>query len=151
MNDRKIILGVIVMLTLATTIAISPTLQQTDGGRDSDTFTRAAPLAISGDSIYVAWWSNKTGNEEVMFRASSDGGKTFGDKINLSNTTDADSQDAEIATDAMNVVVTWWELNQTSNEPVLKMSSDGGKTFGPLIKLANNGTIGTGEAKPLLP
>jgi hypothetical protein len=41
--------------------------------------------------------------------------------------------------------------NQTSNEPVLKMSSDGGKTFGPLIKLANNGTIGTGEAKPLLP
>ena len=26
-----------------------------------------------------------------MFRASTDGGATFGDKINLSNTTDADS------------------------------------------------------------
>jgi hypothetical protein len=28
----------------------------------------AAPLAVSGDNIYVAWWTNKTGNDEVMFR-----------------------------------------------------------------------------------
>jgi hypothetical protein len=31
-----------------------------------------------------------------MFRASVDGGVTFGDKINLSNSTDADSIDAEL-------------------------------------------------------
>jgi hypothetical protein len=30
------------------------------------------------------------GTEQVMFRASNDGGATFSDKINLSNTTDAD-------------------------------------------------------------
>jgi hypothetical protein len=30
-----------------------------------------------------------------MFRASTDGGKTFGDKINLSNSTKSDSQDAQ--------------------------------------------------------
>ena len=59
----------------------------------------------------MAWWTNKTGNDEVMFRASTDAGKTFGDKINLSNTTDADSTRVEIDSDADNVVVTWWETN----------------------------------------
>jgi hypothetical protein len=33
----------------------------------------AATIAISGDNIYIAWWTNKTGNDEVMFRASDDG------------------------------------------------------------------------------
>jgi hypothetical protein len=35
-------------------------------------------------NIYIAWWTNNTeenGNEEVMFRASNDGGATFEDKI----------------------------------------------------------------------
>ena len=79
-----------------------------------------------------------------MFRASSDGGKTFGDKINLSNTPGVDSINAEIDTAGNNgVVVTWWErANATSNEPVMKISNDNGKTFGPLLKLSTNGTIG---------
>ncbi len=153
MNDRKIILGIITMITLTTVAAnsLQSQLQLTDAfkGQDGSREVAKAPVAISGDNIYAVWWTNKSGNDEVMFRASSDGGKTFGEKTYLSNTTNADSQDAEIAADGMNVVVTWWERNQTSNEPVLKISSDFGKTFGPLIKLANNGTIGTGELKPL--
>ena len=47
----------------------------------------AAPIATSGDNVYITWWRNKTGNMEVMFRASTDNGVTFADKINLSNTT----------------------------------------------------------------
>ena len=46
-----------------------------------------APIATSGDNVYITWWTNKPGNEEVMFRASTDNGATFGDKIKLSNTT----------------------------------------------------------------
>ncbi len=41
------------------------------------------PFATSGDNIYVAWSTNKTGNYEVMFRASTDGGATFTGKIKL--------------------------------------------------------------------
>ena len=41
-----------------------------------------------------------------MFRVSNDAGATFGDKINLSNTTSTDSVDVQIATDGGNVVVT---------------------------------------------
>jgi hypothetical protein len=85
------------------------------------------------------------GNEEVIFRASTDGGATFGDKINLSNTTNADSTRAEIDSDADSVVVTWWETNQTSDTPVMKVSGDNGATFGPSLVLAKNGTIGEAE------
>jgi hypothetical protein len=111
---------------------------------------RKAPVEISGDNVYVTWWSNRTGNDEVMFRASTDAGKTFANKINLSNTTNTDSTDAEIAADGVKVIVTWWERNQTSSEPVMIISTDAGKTFGPLLKLATNGTIGTGEVKPVI-
>jgi hypothetical protein len=102
-----------------------------------------APVVISGDNIYVAWWTNNTenGNEEVMFRASNDAGQTFGDKINLSNSPDADSWRVEIAAEGADVVVTWWETNQTSDTPIARLSTDGGQTFGPMLRLAVNGTI----------
>lgn len=147
MNTNSI-LGVIVSLTLLATIAASPqyshqaAVDQSGGKRMA-----AAPTVISGDNIYVAWWTNNTANnnEEIMFRASTDGGATFDDKINLSNTTNADSWRAEIASDVDSVVVTWWETNQTSDTPVMRVSTDNGATFGPMLTLATNGTIGEGE------
>lgn len=55
--------------------------------RSSDT-----PIATSGDKdVYIAWPSNKTGNNEVMFKASTDGAKTFSDKMNLSNSSKSES------------------------------------------------------------
>ena len=49
-------------------------------------------------------------NGQVIIKASTDRGKTFGDKINLSNSTEAESQDAQIDTfgnNGNNVIVTW--------------------------------------------
>jgi hypothetical protein len=161
MNVRNI-LGVIIGITLVTTLGI--TLQRTyaaieDGaqlistdqnGRQkatTQTFNQVtrAPMALSGDNLYIAWWTNESGNWEIMFRASNDSGQTVGDKINLSNSTGAESQDVEIAAEGDNVIVTWWERNATSNEPVLRISSDNGQTFGSLLRLATNGTIGQGR------
>ena len=146
MNDRTIILGVVISIILVTTIVVSPILQQQAAfGIERTAHNGKAPLAINGDNVYVAWWTNKTGNDEVLFRASTDKGQTFGDKINLSNTTDAESTRAEIDAGENNVAVTWWETNDTSDVPVMKVSNDNGKTFGPLLKLGANGTIGSGE------
>ena len=119
-------------------------LTESGGGDNNDVCEGIdAPIATSGDNIYIGWWTNTTGNHEVMFRASADNGQTFSDKINLSNSTDADSQDAEIeATEGGDVIITWWERNATSNEPVTRISNDNGVTFGPVLTLATNGTIG---------
>ena len=128
------------MMALATTIGVIPMLLQQSVYAPGA--PRAAPPAVTGDNVYVAWWSNKTGNDEVLFRASTDKGQTFEDKINLSNTPDAGSERVGIDSDGDSVVVTWWETNETSEFPVMRVSDDNGKTFGPLLKLAANGTLG---------
>ena len=97
--------------------------------------------------MYVVWWTNRSGNWEVMFRASNDGGQTFGDKINLSNSPDTQSRTAEILAVGDSVFVTWWELNENvhphTNGSVLRVSTDTGQTFGPVVMLGSNGTIST--------
>ena len=143
MIGRKIILGVIMIITL-TTITTAGRLHQAEAVSAPEETKRAAaaPVAAFENDVYVAWWTNKTGNDEVMYRVSSDAGKTFTDKINLSNTPNSDSTDVEISADEGKVVITWWERSQTTNEPVIRISSDGGKTFGPILKLASDGKIG---------
>jgi hypothetical protein len=95
------------------------------------------PIATSGNNVYLVWPSNKTTADfEIMFKASTDNGKTFSPKINLSNSTGVDSERPEIAASGNNVYVSWWERNQTSNEPVLRVSNDNGKTFGDKIMLS---------------
>ena len=159
MSIRKMAIGIVFATILATTITATPIVQQqlaeasTVGKAEKSARTcgcTMAPLAISGENVYVAWWTNNTGNniDEVMFRSSTDGGTTFGDKINLSNTTDADSTRVEIAGEGDNVVVSWWETNQTSDTPVARISTDAGQTFGPMLMLATNGTIGEAEEEP---
>lgn len=64
--------------------------------------------------MYVTWASNKTGNWEVLFRASHDNGKTFSEKINLSNTTASNSAHSDIAASGNNVFVSWHD-NKTGN------------------------------------
>ena len=139
MNDKKTSVGV-VMITLGTIIGITsmtPILllqQSVQGWTDPDPTpvrARNAPLAISGNNIYVVWFNDKTpaGDGEVFFRVSTDAGKTFGEKINLSNTPNFDSVDVQLAEDEGKVAVSWWERNQTSDEPVMRISADNGKTF----------------------
>jgi hypothetical protein len=72
-------------------------------------------LAISGNNVCIVWWTNKTGNWEVVFKASANGGKTFGEQMNLSNYTYSQSQNAQTAASGNKVYVSWWERNQTSN------------------------------------
>jgi hypothetical protein len=145
--NQKLGLAVIVMITIGITAMAMVRMQSAEAiltgpgpGR-----SQAAPVAMTGDNIYVAWWTNKTANnnDEVMFRASTDAGKTFGDKINLSNTANADSNRVEISGDANSnsVVVTWWKTNQTSDVPVMRVSTDNGETFGKTIMLSVNGPI----------
>jgi hypothetical protein len=153
----KPILGVVIGISLVATLGAIPTLLTQLPEADATPRSQVkikfpegaeeAPVVISGDNMYVTWWTNKTANnnEEIMFRASTDGGTTFGDKINLSNTTNADSTRAEIAGEGDNVIVSWWETNQTSDTPVTRISTDAGQTFGPLLMLAANGTIGEAE------
>jgi hypothetical protein len=93
-----------------------------------------APIAASGDNVYVTWWDNKTGNWEVFFARSTDGGETFDDTINLSNAKGR-SEDANIAASGDNVYVTWWDNKTGTREVFFRASTDNGETFGNTIML----------------
>jgi hypothetical protein len=178
MKKTKGILGVILsaitllIIIIIITIGLSPILllsiqqqQSTEakveaGSEKNRTVSPAADIAVSADNIYVVWWSNKTtssttggGDWEVFFRASTDGGKTWGDKMNLSNSKGIVSNNAQVAAEAQGkgVYLTWWETNENvnpyTNEPVMRISTDEGKTFGPILKLDSNSVIGSSSSQ----
>ena len=142
MNIRNLLVVTILGITLlASAIPLMPT-QSADGQKQTFSAKLPASSVTSGENVYIVWANNKTGIPDVMFRASTDGGQTFNDKINLSNSSDVDSTDAAISAEGGSVTVTWWETNDTSQEPLVRTSSDNGATFGPIMNLAANGTIG---------
>jgi hypothetical protein len=73
-----------------------------------------ASIAASGKNVYVSWCDNRTaGNNEIFFARSIDNGQTFGEAINLSNSTGG-SADNQITAQDNNVHIVWWD-NKTGN------------------------------------
>ena len=68
-----------------------------------DTGGVPAIIVASDENVYVVWGNNDTvnNNSEVMFRASIDGGQTYGDKVNLSNSTGSNSTDFDVEINAL--------------------------------------------------
>src|ERR687896_1746429 len=101
-----------------------------------------APIATSGNNVYIAWPSNQTGHLEILFRASSDNGQTFIDKVNLSNTPNVDSIDPQLATSGNHVYVSWWEdYGNGTRTPFFTASNDNGRTFQSVMSLSDDGPI----------
>ena len=73
-----------------------------------------------------------------MFKASNDGGQTFGDKISLSNSTNGTSVEADVTAFGNNVYVTYADNKTGDADGYIRTSNDDGKTFGPEFKLTNN-------------
>jgi len=89
------------------------------------------------NTIYVGWEDNSTGNYELLFTKSTDGGTTFSDPINLSSN-NGTSEDGTI-TELNGTVYVGLSDNSTGNyEILLAKSADGGTTFTDPINLSNN-------------
>jgi lipopolysaccharide export LptBFGC system permease protein LptF len=97
----------------------------------------AAPIATSGNNVYIAWSNNDTGRWNVFFAKSVDGGKTFGNTIMLSapNKGGVVNQNVELASSVSNVYVTWWTNKTGTLMPIFRASNDTGDTFGKPIML----------------
>src|SRR5215217_6075433 len=75
-------------------------------------FSEHPQIAISENNVYVAWIDESTTtikNQEILFRKSIDGGNTFDNIINLSNSSNADSYNLEITAAGNNVYAVWQE------------------------------------------
>src|SRR6266498_2014391 len=149
MKRIDLVIGIIMVVSF--TALLSVNLTTTALARISDgTSIRLysgprASMAVSDNNIYLTWWDNKTGNNEVFFAANIDGGKTFGKEINLSNAKGG-SADSQISAQGNNVYVTWWDNKTGDWQEFSKVSNDNGKTFGDAVALKS---IGNSHVKTL--
>jgi hypothetical protein len=91
-------------------------------------------MASSGDNLYIVWPDNKTGNWELFFAKSANGGNTFETPINISNNTSF-SANATILSHENHISITWWDNKTGKIEPFIRSSHDYGETFGDPLML----------------
>src|SRR5213596_1631939 len=90
-----------------------------------------------GNTTFVVWQDNSTGNEEIFLRKSLNGGITFGNINNLSNN-NASSISPQIESFGNTTFVVWQDNSTGNQEIFLRKSLNGGITFGNIINLINN-------------
>jgi hypothetical protein len=100
-------------------------------------------VAADGNNVYaLATGAEKNSTSyqpDVFLKVSEDGGKTFGKDINLSLSRDIPSDRIQIKAMDDKVYVTWWDKNLDGlDTPLMRISDDGGQTFGDKILLSNS-------------
>ena len=136
---------------IANQVRFSEPANLTNNARDSV----YAQVASSGENVYIVWQENPpTGfssqrdgliNYEIYIKKSVDGGRTFGDEINLSNNPGF-SEHPQIAASGDNVYVAWIDNSplvgsssqaEDNKKIMFKKSTDAGNTFGETITLSD--------------
>jgi hypothetical protein len=123
----------------------------------TSTNSRNLELSTFENNIYAVWLDeDEQGNGIIVFKASNDGGETFGNPITIARnvTTNNDFTFPKVAAYGDNVYIAWNVADSSSQGEVEKnitdllyvKSSDQGNTFSPPIKLNNNGEK-VGEAQ----
>ena len=95
-------------------------------------------LAVSGSNVYVVWRDNNPGNWDVFFRASTDGGATWGEKNNLSDDSGS-SDNPQIAVVGSNVYIVWRDSSAGKNDILFRASTDGGASWSTAKNLSKDG------------
>jgi ethanolamine utilization microcompartment shell protein EutL len=97
-------------------------------------------MAASGNNVYVFWSNFVTGSSsDILYKKSTNGGTSFGDTKNLSNTAGS-SREPAVAVSGNNVYVVWRERDSTSgNQEILyRRSTNGGASFSGAVNLSNS-------------
>ena len=94
-------------------------------------------IAASGNNVYVVWYDNTPGNDDIFVRVSNNNGTSFGTPINLSNNAGG-SLFPQIAASGNNVYVTWIDSTPGNFDIFFAASNNNGTSFGTPINLSNN-------------
>lgn len=106
-----------------------------------------APIAVSGDNLFIVWPDNRTlapndahANWDIFFVRSPNLGQSFAEPINLSNSANGTSRGADIAIHDRDpkhtgIYVTFWDNKTGENNPYFVFSNDSGIKFSKPIML----------------
>jgi hypothetical protein len=89
-------------------------------------------IAVSGNSTYLVWEDNSTGNDEIYLKLS-----PAGRALNLSRN-NGSSSDPQIAVSGNSTYVVWKDNSTGNDEIYLKLSPAGKSDFGRMFNLSRN-------------
>ena len=98
----------------------------------------SAELIATGDDIYIAWQDSDPGNYDILFVASDDGGATFGNTTNVSES-EGNSFTPQLVVFENNIYATWMDDTDGGDFDIMfSASADGGDNFSPATNVSNN-------------
>jgi hypothetical protein len=117
----------------------------------SDSFNQE--IAVFGDNVYVVWLDQDNVGTNVLLRASTDGGATFGRTVKISSNAN-DETFPKVAAYGSGVYIAWnmvgSDIDKGDNEGLFFVkSSDGGNTFDNILKLNRDDNFGEPEVAAL--
>jgi hypothetical protein len=117
----------------------------------SDSFNQE--IAAFGDNVYVIWLDQNKNSTNILFRASADGGATFGKTVNISTNANHETF-PKVAAYGSGVYIAWNmvgdELDKRDNDGLFFVrSSDDGNTFDNASKLNRGDDFGEPQVAAL--
>ena len=99
-------------------------------------------IVASGENVYIVWEDDEgiSGNSDIFFMKSSDAGKTFTGKTNLSNDPSG-SGTPQLSVSDGNVYVAWMGTSPDNTDIFLAQSSNDGNSFTLPANLSNDPDI----------
>jgi len=94
-------------------------------------------IALSGANVFVVWCDDTTGNYEVFFKKSTDGGMTWQASKRLTYNS-GNSLYPKIAVSNTNIYVVWHDNTPGNCEIYFKKSTNGGTSWQAAKRLTNN-------------
>lgn len=91
-------------------------------------FAPAIALAPGGN-VYLAWYDNSSGQNEILFAKSADFGKHYTAPANLSNNLGSGQFPSVVADANGNIYVAWQDTEYGTSQILYVKSTDGGETF----------------------
>src|SRR4030043_377961 len=122
---RQIFIAVVIFLLLFSALAYSDTWTANKRLTNQAGTSKYPAIAVYGSNIYVVWHDDpqETGNYQIYFKKSDDGGVTWTRKKLTSNS--SVSLCPAIAVDGSNIYVVWYDYRLGSPEIYFKKSDDG--------------------------
>jgi len=94
-------------------------------------------IAVGGSNVYVVWDDETTGNLEIYFRKSTNGGSTWQTEKRLTFNS-GQSSNPILARSGVNLYVAWTDGTPGNSEVYFRKSADGGSTWQSSKRLTNN-------------
>ena len=128
-NDRLLLLLSLIITIITTSpsflepdLSYAQTLGNIKNLSTDATDAHDPQVLVSGSNIYTIWVDFVTGNDDIYFKRSTDGGASFGNTTNLSNDT-GDSTNPEIASTNDGTYIVWRDSSEGRSKVFFRVIS----------------------------